>query len=76
MYLRKGGDEEDLTDRKCLCNALMSNVGLGQTRADGYSEPPLITLGADLSGAKELLKAHPNGWDATQAVAYLLKVEA
>jgi hypothetical protein len=49
---------------------------LGQTRADGYSEPPLITLGADLSGAKELLKSHPNGWNATQAVQYLLKVEA
>lgn len=75
VYLRKGGEEQDLTDRKCLCNALMSNVGLGQTRADGYSEPPLITLGADLSGAKELLKSHPNGWDATEAVQYLLKVE-
>ena len=74
VYLRKGGEEEELTDRKCLCNALMSNVGLGQTRADGYSEPPLITLGADLTGAKELLKFHPSGWDATQAVQYLLKV--
>ena len=74
VYLRKGGEEEELTDRKCLCNALMSNVGLGQTRADGYSEPPLITLGADLTGAKELLKSHPSGWDATQAVQYLLKV--
>lgn len=76
VYLRKGGEEEELTDRKCLCNALMSNVGLGQTRADGYSEPPLITLGADLSGARELLKSHPNGWNATQAVQYLLKVSA
>lgn len=76
VYLRKGGEEEELTDRKCLCNALMSNVGLGQTRADGYSEPPLITLGADLSGAKELLKSHPEGWNATQAVQYLLKVDA
>jgi len=74
VYLRKGGEAEELTDRKCLCNALMSNVGLGQTRADGYSEPPLITLGADLTGATELLKSHPSGWDATQAVQYLLKV--
>lgn len=73
VYLRKGGAEEDLTDRKCLCNALMSNVGLAQTRADGYTEPPLITLGADLSGAKELLAAYPTGWNATQAVEYLLK---
>ena len=76
VYLRKGGEEEDLTDRKCLCNALMSNVGLGQTRADGYTEPPLITLGADLSGAKELLAFYPKGWNATDAVQYLLKVGA
>jgi NAD(P)H-dependent flavin oxidoreductase YrpB (nitropropane dioxygenase family) len=75
VYLRKGGDAEDLVDRKCLCNALMSNVGLGQTRADGYTEPPLLTLGADLSGAQQLLKSHPNGWNATQAVTYLLKVD-
>ena len=75
VYLRKGGDIEDLADRKCLCNALMSNVGLGQTRADGYSEPPLLTLGADLSGAQQLLKSHPNGWNATQAVHYLLNVD-
>ena len=74
VFLRKGGEEEELSDRKCLCNALMSNVGLGQTRADGYTEPPLITLGADLNGAKELLKSHPDGWNATQAVQYLLKV--
>jgi NAD(P)H-dependent flavin oxidoreductase YrpB (nitropropane dioxygenase family) len=76
VYLRKGGVEANLTDRKCLCNALMSNIGLGQTRADGYTEPPLVTLGADLSGAKELLESHPDGWNATQAVAYLLNVGA
>lgn len=76
VFIRKGGEESELTDRKCLCNALMSNIGLGQTRADGYSEPPLITLGADLSGAQELLKSHPEGWNATEAVRYLLKVEA
>ena len=76
VYLRKGGDQKELTDRKCLCNALMSNIGLGQTRADGYTEPPLITLGADLRGAKELLKSHPEGWNATEAVQYLLKVDA
>jgi hypothetical protein len=51
----------------------MANIGLGQTRADGYVEPPLITMGSDLTGAHELLKAFPGGWNATQAVDYLLK---
>lgn len=76
VFLRKGGRAEDLTDRKCLCNALMANIGLGQTRADGYKEVPLITLGSDLTGAKALLKTHPAGWNAIDAVDYLLKVDA
>lgn len=74
VFLRKGGAADEAEDRKCLCNALMANIGLGQTRADGYVEPPLITLGADLTGAKELLDAYPGGWNAMQAVHYLLKV--
>ncbi|MBI3430102.1 MAG: nitronate monooxygenase [Actinobacteria bacterium] len=75
VFIRKGGKKEELLDRKCLCNALMANIGLGQTRPDGYVEPPLVTMGSDLIGAHELLKAHPGGWNATQALEYLLKVE-
>jgi hypothetical protein len=52
----------------------MANIGLGQHRGDGYVEQPLLTLGADLTGAQDLLKSHPQGWNATEAVAYLLKV--
>jgi NAD(P)H-dependent flavin oxidoreductase YrpB (nitropropane dioxygenase family) len=74
VFLRKGGAESELTDRKCLCNGLMANIGLGQHRADGYIEQPLLTLGADLTGAEELLASHPQGWSATEAVDYLLKV--
>lgn len=73
VFIRKGGEPGELVDRKCLCNALMANIGLGQTRADGYVEPPLITMGSDLTGAHELLEAFPSGWNATQAVDYLLK---
>lgn len=74
VFIRKGGAESELTDRKCLCNGLMANIGLGQHRGDGYVEQPLLTLGADLTGAEELLASHPQGWSATEAVAYLLKV--
>ncbi len=74
VFIRKGGDKAALTDRKCLCNALMANIGLGQTRPDGYVELPLITMGSDLAGANQLLKSFPDGWNATQAVDYLLKV--
>ena len=73
-FLRKGGVESDIEGRKCLCNGLMANIGLGQHRSTGYEEPALITLGSDLSGAKELLSNHPGGWSAKDAVQYLLSM--
>jgi len=73
MYLRKGGDPADTAGRACLCNALLANAGLGQTRpASGYEEQPLVTLGSDHGGVRSLLKHHPDGWSAAQAVSWLL----
>ena len=72
MYARKGGSTAETVGRACLCNALTANVGLGQTRRDGYVEPALVTLGADLEGAAALARAHPGGWTAAEAVAWLL----
>lgn len=72
MYLRKGGVQEDTVGRKCLCNALMANVGLGQVRRDGYVEEPAVTLGQDLVGAEALVAKYPDGWTARQAVDWLL----
>lgn len=71
-YLRKGGDLADTEGRACLCNALTADVGLGQTRPDGYREPDLITLGGDLDGPRRLLEPHPGGWTAAQAVAWVV----
>jgi hypothetical protein len=47
-------------------------AGTGQTRRNGYSEPPIVTLGADLDGVAEMLSAFPAGWTAAQAVEHLL----
>jgi NAD(P)H-dependent flavin oxidoreductase YrpB (nitropropane dioxygenase family) len=72
-YVRKGGDAADTAGRVCLCNALLANVGLGQTRrASGYTEDPLVTLGSGLDGASAMLKRYPAGWSAAQAVTWLL----
>ncbi|MCC6496557.1 MAG: nitronate monooxygenase [Propionibacteriaceae bacterium] len=76
MYLKKGGKAEDLAGRKCLCNALMANVGHGQVRRDGYVEGAAVTLGQDLDGARELMGRHPGGWTAGQAIDWLLGVAA
>ncbi len=71
-FARKGGKAEDTEGRLCLCNALMANVGLGQTRSTGYVEKPLITLGANLDGPQRLAKLYPDGWTAREALDWLL----
>ncbi len=48
-YVAKGGKIEDTVGRKCLCNALMANIGHGQTRKTGEVELPLVTVGDDLN---------------------------
>lgn len=47
-YVKKGGRAEDTVGRKCLCNALAADIGLGQVRAVNEVEPPLVTSGDDL----------------------------
>ena len=72
-YLRKGGDVADTGGRTCLCNALLANVGLAQTRHDGgYTEEPLVTLGSGLDGVSAMLQRHPAGWSAAEVVTWLL----
>jgi NAD(P)H-dependent flavin oxidoreductase YrpB (nitropropane dioxygenase family) len=72
MYLKKGGNLADTVGRKCLCNGLTAGIGLGQDRRDGYSEVPIVTLGADLDGVALMLSEQPEGWTAVQAVDHLL----
>ncbi|MFJ6936599.1 nitronate monooxygenase [Streptomyces sp. NPDC101132] len=48
-YVRKGGALADTRGRLCLCNGLLATVGLGQRRGSGQPEPPLVTIGQDLS---------------------------
>lgn len=71
-YVKMGGLEADTVGRKCLCNALFANIGMGQLRKGGYAEPPAITLGQDLAGADALLRLHPGGWTASAVIDWLL----
>jgi len=73
IFVRKGGDAADAAGRSCLCNGLMASVGLGQTRrGTGYAEDPLVTLGSDLDGVRAMLRLHPDGWSAADAMTWLL----
>lgn len=75
MFTRKGGEVADTVGRKCLCNALMANIGLGQLRRSGYVEQPAVTLGQELEGSRRLIELHPGGWTARQAIDWLLSAE-
>lgn len=48
-YVRKGGELNDTVGRKCLCNALMADIGVGQVRDGGEVEKALLTSGDDLA---------------------------
>ncbi|MHB1065014.1 MAG: nitronate monooxygenase [Georgenia sp.] len=72
VYVEKGGDPADTVGRQCLCNALLADVGLAQTRRDGYTEDALLTLGAETAGLTRLLAKHPEGWSARDVVEHLL----
>jgi hypothetical protein len=74
-FVRKGGEVAETEGRLCLCNGLLATAGHAQVRTEGdawVEEPPLLTLGQDLGGARQLLEAHPHGWSATDVLTWLL----
>lgn len=71
-YVAKGGKLEDTVGRKCLCNALMANIGHPQTRKDNAAEPPLVTVGDDLNTVAAFLKDGRESYTAADVVEALL----
>lgn len=71
-YIRKGGEVADTVGRKCLCNALLANVGLGQVRS-GECERPLVTCGDDVSNIRRFLpSANATSYSAADVIDRLL----
>jgi nitronate monooxygenase len=73
-YLAKGGKIEDTVGRKCLCNALMANIGHAQTRKDDVEEPPLVTVGDDLNTIATFLAPGRESYSAADVVKSLLSL--
>lgn len=71
QYVKKGGALEDTEGRQCLCNALMSSIGMGQER-DGYVEPPIVTSGDDVKYLKRFLQGR-DSYRAADVIAYLTR---
>jgi NAD(P)H-dependent flavin oxidoreductase YrpB (nitropropane dioxygenase family) len=71
-FVDKGGDPEALIGRKCLCNALMANIGLGQVRPDGRTELPVLTAGDDVADVARFARAGSPSYTAADVISYLL----
>lgn len=72
LYVSKGGKLEDTAGRKCLCNALVANIGLPQVRNGRHVEQPLITSGDDLKFVTQFLPQGQLSYSAEDVVARLL----
>jgi len=71
-YMNKGGKMEDTKNRKCLCNALLANIGLGQHQKNGYIEKPLVTIGNDVNSVDQFMKDGKISYSAEDIVRALL----
>ena len=71
-YVAKGGKIEETVGRKCLCNALLANIGHAQIRRHGKAEPALVTLGDDLNTVARFLGSGGQTYTAADVVESLL----
>jgi nitronate monooxygenase len=70
-FVRKGGDPADTVGRKCLCNGLLSAIGLGQGLAAGQTEPAIVTAGEDIAEAKRFLAPGRETYSAADVLAFM-----
>jgi nitronate monooxygenase len=73
-YVRKGGDSQETQGRKCVCNGLLANIGLGQVRSRG-EEKMLVTAGDDAAHVARFLKPGQTSYTAEDVISYLLHEE-
>jgi nitronate monooxygenase len=71
-YLAKGGKQADMAGRKCVCNGLLANIGLGQRLPGGTSEPRLLTLGDAFAGIARFCTPERPDFSAADVVRILL----
>ncbi len=71
-YLAKGGAAADIVGRKCICNGLFGDIGLGQILADGTREPGIVTLGDDYANIGQFCSAEHPDYTAADVVSRLL----
>lgn len=76
VYKAKGGDADDTEGRKCICNALLANIGHPQARNGGRIELGLVTAGDDLNSVRQFLPEGRSDYCAVDVIATLLQGQA
>jgi NAD(P)H-dependent flavin oxidoreductase YrpB (nitropropane dioxygenase family) len=71
-FVRKGGASADATGRQCVCNGLVSTIGLAQVRSDDLVDLPLVTAGNDVAHVARYLQPGRDSYSAAEVVNYLL----
>lgn len=74
-YMNKRGLEHNTDERRCLCNGLLSCVGLGQVKeihGELVEEPAIVTLGNNLDGVRRLSRQGQARYHVQDVVADIL----
>lgn len=77
-FVAKGGAAEETAGRKCLCNGLLAAVGLGQVRTAGescaqsWTEPPIVTAGAETAEVARFLAPGAASYTAADVLETIL----
>lgn len=72
LYVAKGGDPVDAAGRKCICNALLANIGHPQVRNGQRVEPGLVTAGDDLNSVRQFVREGRSSYSASDVIHALL----
>jgi NAD(P)H-dependent flavin oxidoreductase YrpB (nitropropane dioxygenase family) len=72
-YVKKGGDAGTTTGRVCLCSGLAEASKDGR-RPEAADEPPIVTLGQDLSFIRSLLSDVDGSYSASDVVRSILSL--
>jgi NAD(P)H-dependent flavin oxidoreductase YrpB (nitropropane dioxygenase family) len=71
-YVRKGGPVAATAGRQCVCNGLTGTIGLGQVRAGGEVDLPLVTAGNDVADIATFVQAGSDSYTAAEVIGRLL----
>jgi nitronate monooxygenase len=74
-FITKGGKEEDIFGRKCICNGLVASAGMPQISEDGTAEPEIFTLGADYPKVVQFCKDRNPDYTAERVINMILGKE-